>query len=312
MNRRSFLQSAIAGAAIAPAFTRMLFSQRSERCVAITLDDPNTYDRPLFSWQERDDRILSTLKANGLRTALFVCGKRVDSEDGTALLKKWNEVGHMICNHSYSHLFYNAPKMPYEVYVDDFRKGEGIIRPYKNFTKLYRYPYLKEGETIQKRDAMRNLLAYAGYRSGEVTIDASDWCVDDRLTARLKKDPKADTKPYRDYYLAHIMNRAEYYDNLSQDVLGRSVRHTLLLHHTLLNALYLGDLISEFKRTGWRVISADEAFADPIFDRKTNTLPAGESLLWALAKETGRYEGKLRYPGEDDSYEKVALDKAAL
>ncbi len=128
MNRRAFLQSVIVGAAIAPTFSRNLFSEETQRCVAITLDDPNTYEKPLFSAQERTDRILTMLKANNLRTALFVCGKRVDSEDGKALLKKWDDAGHMICNHSYSHLYFNAPKMPFEVYSDDFKKGGSYLR----------------------------------------------------------------------------------------------------------------------------------------------------------------------------------------
>ena len=42
------------------------------------------------------------------------------------------------------------------------------------------------------------------------------------------------------------------------------------------------------------------------------TAPAGESLVWALAKETGKFESILRYPGEDDVYEKAALDKLGL
>jgi len=312
MDRRSFLQTVIAGAAIAPTFSRKLLSEEGKRCVAITLDDPNTYEQPLFSWEQRADHILATLKANNLRTTLFVCGKRIDSEDGKLLIKKWDDAGHSICNHSYSHLYYNAPKMPFEFFADDVKKGDSMITLYKHYTKFFRYPYLKEGDTAEKRDKMRALLTSSGYKSGEVTIDASDWAIDDRLRARLKQDSNANTKPYRDYYLKHIMDRAEYYDSLSQEILGRSVKHTVLLHHTLLNALYLGDLISEFKRKGWKVISADEAFADPVFDRKPNTLPAGESLLWALAKETGRYDNKLRYPGEDDTYEKDAMDKAGL
>jgi peptidoglycan/xylan/chitin deacetylase (PgdA/CDA1 family) len=312
MDRRSFLQAVVASAAIAPLISRASLAQTNERSLAITIDDPNTAEQPLFSWQERADRILAALKDNSLRTALFVCGKRIDSDDGRMLIKKWDDAGHMICNHSYSHLFYNAPKMPFEYFAEDVKKGDGMIATYKNYTKLFRYPYLKEGDTAEKRDKMRELLATTGYKSGEVTIDASDWAIDDRLKTRLKQDPKADTKPYRDYYLKHMLDRAEYYDGLSRDVLGRSVKHTVLLHHTLLNALYLGDLIAAFRDKGWRVISADEAFADPVFASKPNTLPAGESLLWALAKESGRYENKLRYPGEDDTYEKPWMDEAGL
>jgi hypothetical protein len=42
------------------------------------------------------------------------------------------------------------------------------------------------------------------------------------------------------------------------------------------------------------------------------TVPAGESLLWALAKETGKFESLLRYPGEDDVYEKPKLDRLGV
>lgn len=31
--------------------------------------------------------------------------------------------------------------------------------------------------------------------------------------------------------------------------------------------------------------------------------PAGESLIWSLAKESGKYEDELRYPAEDSRYE---------
>ncbi len=44
----------------------------------------------------------------------------------------------------------------------------------------------------------------------------------------------------------------------------------------------------------------------------TRTLPAGESLLWALAKETGKFENELRYPGEDDVYENPKMDELKL
>jgi hypothetical protein len=39
-------------------------------------------------------------------------------------------------------------------------------------------------------------------------------------------------------------------------------------------------------------------------------LPAGESILWALAKQHG--VPGLRWPGEDDIYEKPLLDALQL
>ena len=95
-------------------------------------------------------------------------------------------------------------------------------------------------------------------------------------------------------------------------MLGRSVPHTLLIHYNLLNALFLGDLLAMFRSKGWGVIDAEEAFSDEVFTRQPNTAPAGESLIWVLAKETGKFNTRLRYPGEDDVYEKPVLDRVGL
>src|SRR6185437_4966589 len=106
---------------------------------------------------------------------------------------------------------------------------------FTRFRKLFRFPMLKEGETVAKRDGLRKFLNQHNYRTGHVTIDNSDWIVDDRLRARLTRDPQVDLTPYRDYYLKHMWDRAVYYDELSRNVAGRSVQHTILTHFNLLN-----------------------------------------------------------------------------
>ena len=60
-----------------------------------------------------------------------------------------------------------------------------------------------------------------------------------------------------------------------------------------------------FRSKGWGVIDAEEAFSDQVFSRQPDTAPAGQSLIWALAKETGKFEARLRYPGEDDVYKSL-------
>lgn len=171
---------------------------------------------------------------------------------------------------------------------------------------------LKEGDTAAKRDAMRAFLAKHGYRNGHVTIDNSDWAIDLRLTARLRNDPAADVKPYRDFYLEHMWARSEYYDALAQRVLGRPIKHTLLVHFNLLNGLFLNDLLAMYKAKGWQLVDAEEAFTDPVFSSKPKVLPAGESIVWSLAKENGTIAKSLRYPAEDGEYETARMNKLGL
>jgi peptidoglycan/xylan/chitin deacetylase (PgdA/CDA1 family) len=235
----------------------------------------------------------------------------VDDADGTKLLSAWDQAGHLICNHSYSHKFYGE-QTSYADFAVDFLKDERVIAPYRNRTPLFRYPSLKEGDTADKRDRFRALLKERGYRVGHVTIDASDWYVSQRFVDRLAKQPKAPIAPYRDYLVAHLLERAAFYRQLALDVLGRDIRHTLLMHFNPLNAFVLPDVMNAFESAGWQWIDASLAFEDPVFRSQPQTLPAGESLVWALAKETGRYEDRLRYPGEDDVYERPRMDALGL
>lgn len=95
-------------------------------------------------------------------------------------------------------------------------------------------------------------------------------------------------------------------------MLGRPVRHTVLLHHRALNAFFLDDLIGAFRKHGWKPVDAEFAYEDKVYDEQPKILPAGESLIWALAKESGKFENELRYPGEDDVYENPRMDTLHL
>jgi hypothetical protein len=275
------------------------------------MDDPRIDVSPQMGWQETNERILGSLARRKLKAALFVCGMRVDRPEGRNLLSEWDDAGHLICNHSYSHLAYLS-KTSYEEFATDFLRNEPIIAPYRHREPFFRYPSLREGDTAEKRDRFRALLKEHGYRVGHVTVDASDWYVDQRMQERLQQDSKVKLEPYRDYLVAHLLDRASFYRQLSLDVLGHEIRHTLLIHYRMINALFLQDVMAAFEKSGWTWVDADRAFEDPIFMKEPQTVPAGESLVWALASESGKFKDRLRWPGEDDVYEKPKMDALGL
>jgi peptidoglycan-N-acetylglucosamine deacetylase len=280
------------------------------KSVAITLDNPTTISTPLMTPAKRDKAILATLAKHHLKIVLFTQGLQVDDKSGGQLLARWNSAGHIIGNHSYTHKSLN--EVDEQFYEADFLRNQKSLKSYSQFRKIFRFPFLKEGDTAEKRDAFREFLKQNEYFNGRVTIDTSDWYINDRMVEKLALNPSLNLEPYKKYYLDHVWNRAQYYDKLATELLGRSPKHTLLVHHNLLNALFLADVIEMFKSKGWDVIDSEEAFKDPIFTLEPKTLPAGESLIWALAKESGRYDNVLRYPGEDGSYEKAGMDALGL
>lgn len=312
MNRRQFtklvgVSALTAGFGGVPALARKPAPQ-----FAITMDDFFWQDSLKLTGAQRNEAILGTLHKHSIKAALFVIGRNAEDDEGKQLLSAWDRAGHVIANHTYSHRNFNAPDADVKAYQDDILRAEVLLKDFSRFRKYLRFPMLKEGDTVAKRDAMREFLSQHGYRNGHVTIDDSDWYIDQRLTARLKTDPAANLKPYRDYYLDHIWTRAEYYNTLAQRVTGYSVKHTLLVHFNLLNSLFLGDLIAMFKAKGWQPIDAEEAFNDPVFASRPNVVPAGESLIWSLAKEKGTIAKSLRYPAEDSEYEAARMKKLGL
>jgi peptidoglycan/xylan/chitin deacetylase (PgdA/CDA1 family) len=312
MNRRDFTKAlGLSVAALNFAGVPAIASRPGTQ-FSITMDDFYWQGAVHLSASARNDAILDTLNRYKHKAALFVVGRNLEDDEGKELLKRWDKAGHMIGNHTYSHRNFNARETDVSEYQQDILRAEKLLTEFKRFKKYFRFPMLKEGNTLAKRESMRFFLKINRYQNGHVTIDASDWAIDQRLTARLKKDPGANLKPYRDFYLEHMWARSQYYERLAEMVLGRPVKHTLLVHFNLLNGLFLGDLLEMYKGKGWRLVDAEEAFTDPVFAAKPNVVPAGESLLWSLAKENGKIAMPLRYPGEDAEYENARMDKLGL
>jgi len=288
------------------------FSVCSQPYISFTFDDGTTTDMPGYPFEVWNNMILDHLDDAGVKAIFFVKGSNKTDTKGQLLLKSWNDRGQRIANHTFSHPDYNDKDETFDKFKNELLQNDSIINQLSNYIRLFRFPYLKEGDTREKVDQFRAFMKEQGYRNGSVTIDASDWYINGRLLQRLKENPSADINGYRNFYLEHLYNRATFYENLAVQLTGRHIHHTMLLHHNLTSALFLGDLIKMFREKGWTVINAEDAYKDEIFTSEPRYIPAGESLIWALAKDTGKYDSILRYPGEDGDYEKDRMYQLGL
>lgn len=278
--------------------------------ISFSFDDGSTKDRLSYKNSEWNSMIRQQLKDNNIQAVWFVAGNGMDSEKGRQLLQKWDDDGHIIANHTYYHFNYNDTSITCERFGKDIQKCDSLISGYKNFEKIFRFPYLKGGDTEIKRDCINLFLQEIGYKQGWVTIDASDWYVNMRLMQRLKQDGDAEISRFRNYYINHIFESAQYYNLLSTQINNRQIKHTVLLHFNLTSALFLNDLIEKFKNEGWIIEDYSVAFSDPIYLKQLDEMPAEQSLIWMQAKQNNGFE--LRYPGEDSKYEKEKMDKLGL
>jgi peptidoglycan/xylan/chitin deacetylase (PgdA/CDA1 family) len=236
--------------------------------VTLTLDDgPMLEATPLLTAVERNEAILHQLQKRHVQALFFVTLKTgADRPEGLALLRRLSEGGQLIANHSATHPDFNSEATSLDAFEQEILRCDEVIHAFPGYRKLFRFPFLREGAEVAKRDGIRAFLREHGYRIGYVSIDTSDWLLDQKLRGALADRPHLDLKPWRDLYLAHLWNHARAYERLARRLYGREVKHTLLLHHRLLNALFLGDVIDMFRAHGWKIVNPDVAFADPAYD----------------------------------------------
>jgi peptidoglycan/xylan/chitin deacetylase (PgdA/CDA1 family) len=235
--------------------------------LALTFDDgPVLAATPRMSAAERNAAILAQLRSRGVQALFFVTLKNgADRPEGQDLLRQLSEGGQLIANHTVTHPDFNAPSISLEAFESEVLGCDAVIKTLPGYRKLLRFPFLREGSTEAKRDGIRTFLSENGYRVGYVSIDTSDWLVDQKLREALTAHPDQDLGPWRALHLAALWDNAQAYDALARLLYGRTVKHVLLLHHNLLNALFIGDVIDMFRGHGWTIIGPDDAFADAAY-----------------------------------------------
>ena len=252
-------------ALIALFATATLLDGQEPKQMAITFDDlPFGYTRHLTIAEQREavTRVLATLEKHRITATVFVIGRSV-TDANRGLVDAFVRAGHVVGSHSFSHL--DLGVVSAEDYILDIQRGEEAIKPWLKGVQYFRYPFLRQGNTVEKRDAVLSWMASRGIVVAPVTIDNDDYQHNQRLV-----DAKAEARPIdvREAYLDHMMKAAAYYDRKGRVRMGRAVKQVLLLHMNYLNSLYLDDLLQRFREDGWSFITFEEALADDMYRLK--------------------------------------------
>jgi peptidoglycan/xylan/chitin deacetylase (PgdA/CDA1 family) len=292
----------LAGMFAAGALSGMNPSESAQRTIALTFDDATRGDGPFFTGEERTRELIEQLEQADVKEVMFfVTTRNVEkAENGAARLQAYTDAGHVLGNHSHSHQWLS--RLDTDDYIADLDQARENLNQLDNLLPFYRYPYLDEGRAIDKRDALRKALAERGLRNGYVTIDTYDWYI--AALAKEARNAGADfeVEDLGGLYVDVIVQSTEFYDAMAQKTLGRSPHHVLLLHENDVAALYIGDLVAELRERGFHIISATEAFSDPIAEREPDTLFLGQGRIAALAHEAGWSTRDLVSPIEDEDY----------
>lgn len=275
--------------AIMTASLSITFPVKAEevRKIAITFDDAPTGEGPLYSGAERTRELVSALEQAGVEGAMFFVTTQNLSraEEGRSRLQAYVENGHRLANHSHSHLWLWQTEP--EEYVKDAETAANILQEFEGASPSYRFPYLDEGRSEEKRDAVREWLRGAGLVNGYVTIDNYDWYMNALFAEAIRSDQEVDFEAWRDAYVEILVNGVEFYDEIARGSLGRSPSHVLLLHENDLAALFIDDLATALRANGWEIVPAVDAYLDPIASIEPDTLFNGQGRIAAIAHANG-------------------------
>jgi peptidoglycan/xylan/chitin deacetylase (PgdA/CDA1 family) len=274
-----------------------------DRRIAVTIDD--------LPWarldgitppdlQARHERLIAALEQAAVPGVGFVNENKLEMEGKVdpqrlAMLEDWLDAGYELGNHTYSHADIN------EVGVAAFEKeildGERQLRPLLaergQVPRWFRHPYLRAGRTAEQKAAVASFLDAHGYRIAPVTVDNGEWVW--AFAYANVMNTQADT-PQREAlllrlrlgYVPYMLNKLDYYEAQSQQLLGYALPQIWLMHANELNADSFVELIAATRRRGYRFITLDEAMRDPAYTHADGYNGRyGPSWLhrWAMAEK---------------------------
>ena len=103
----------------------------------------------------------------------------------------------------------------------------------------------------------------------------------------MKAGKTIDMDALRDLYVETMVGAANFADELSRKTWGRQPAQVIVLHETDVAALFIADLARALRKDGWTIITADEAYADPISKLAPNVPYANGTLVELAAWEKG-------------------------
>jgi len=212
-------------------------------------------------------RLAQELKANHLKgTYGFVTGNDLPGDpDSQQALRVWVRVGMNIGNHTFSHpsLTTSTPA----AFEHEIALNEPLLSRYagKRDWHWFRYPYLEEGETPQKRSAVRDWLHAHGYRVAEVTLTFEDDDWSDPYDRCRAKHNEAEIEWLKQSYLENATEFIRLGREEEQIAFGHEIPSVLVLHATAMTTLMLPSLLDQLREQGFRFTSLARAERNPAY-----------------------------------------------
>jgi peptidoglycan-N-acetylglucosamine deacetylase len=273
--------------------------------MAVTFDDLPVHGAmpPGMTRLEIAQSILKTLKREKLPPVFgFVNGGRGEEDPSSlSVLQTWRRAGQPLGNHTWAHLDLN--KESPEEFEAEVLRNEPMLRRLmgKGDWHWLRYPFLHEGDTVEKRRAVRAWLLAHGYKIAEVSMDFEDYLWNEPYARCTAKHDEPSIQKLHDSYLAVADQYYAVFRELAQLVYGRDVKYVLLMHVGAFDARMLPELLALYRATGVQFVSLQDALSDPVYQEDADIgEPAGGAFLELMMQKK-----KIKFPPNSKPYKEL-------
>jgi peptidoglycan/xylan/chitin deacetylase (PgdA/CDA1 family) len=237
--------------------------------LAITMDDlPLNGSLPAGVTRAETARdVIAILKKRHVPPVYgFINAKKLEgNSDGAEALKLW-AAAEPVGNHTYAHM--DLEQNSAEAFEREIEEDEPALELLQTGGDWHwlRYPYLHEGDTVEKRRAVRAYLKARGYRIAQVTLDWEDYLWN---TAYARCVTKGDTKSI-EWLRSSYLNTASEFLDLGREqaklIYGHEISYVLLMHLGAFSSTILPEALDLLKKKGFKLVTLEEAESDAAYD----------------------------------------------
>lgn len=244
--------------------------------------------------------MIAALKRHGITNAYgFVNSEKLPNDaESIEILKLWIDAGFKLGNHTATHT--GAIELTADQFIADVERTDAFLARLGvgvRERRMFRYPYLAEGNTLYKRRKIRDYLLKNGYRIAPVTVDIFDYLAQDKFDKARDERGRRRAAEYALKLAEKNLNAAI---ELSDQYLGRQVRHVALMHLLDLHGQTLDAVLTEFDRAGAEFVSVDRALQDPAYNFDHGQAASGmgsyfDELRYGIGEWTPDEDRRARY-----------------
>ena len=246
--------------------------------IAITVDDLPAHSAlpPGVTRVDIAATFLAALKAAKTGPVYgFINGVQLEREPASAdVLSMWRAAGHPLGNHTWTHL--NLAQLDPLAFDAEVARNEPLLEKLAGGSDWHwlRFPFLSEGETLDKRTAVRNLLKARGYHIASVTLSFDDWAWNAAYARCVTQNDQTAIAGLETSYLKAAEDSLAYSRSMSAALYGKDIPYVLLMHLGAFDARMAPRLLALYTSLGVTFTPLEKAERHPFYKADLDAAPS--------------------------------------